>query len=168
MVLPCPTYAAIHSHAIAGGTVFAICTDESFAVNSAALKLGLVEVSLGMCFPGYISLVVSYALTKGNFAQHVLRGSSLTVQEAQKCGMITSVVEEPTKLIPTIIERASAIKNVSFPAFAETKRFLQLSQIQKAATPGFADDLDQRFSQVWFSEGTQSHLKAMVEKLKKK
>jgi len=164
---PFPTFTAANGHAIAGGTVFAICTDERVLIQG-PYRVGLVEVGIGMCFPGWISLVVRNALSRGgSFQKHVLQGNQLNPQEAVQCGMFDHAVESKEKLMPYVIERASTIKKHMFVPYRETKRFLQMPLFEESRKPGFADDLDKRFSEVWFSESTQNHLKGIVASLKK-
>jgi enoyl-CoA hydratase/carnithine racemase len=142
-------------------------TDDITMVNG-PFKLGLTEVSIGLCFPAYFGAVVSYAMTKGNFRQHVQRGATLTPAEASACGMIDALVESPEHLIPCVMQRATAIKRWSLPAYRETKHFLQLPVITELNQPGYAEELDNRFRDVWRSEGTQGYLRASVERLQKK
>jgi enoyl-CoA hydratase/carnithine racemase len=163
---PYPTFSAIHGHAIAGGTVFALSTDERIAVDG-PYKCGLIEVAIGMCFPGYIGLVVKNALQKGNFYGDVLRGTTFTPAEAVRVGMFDFVVDSQEKLLPFTIERASAIKKHSLAPYREAKRFLQLPITQMAATPGFIEDLDKRFRNIWFSPSSQAFLKERAAQIKK-
>lgn len=164
---PFPTFTAAHGHVIAGGTVFAIATDERVLVQG-PWRAGLVEVSIGMCFPGWIGLVVRNAIQRGgNFQRHILQGTQLNPQEAVQCGMFDHAVETKEQLLPFVIDRASKIKKHMFVPYRETKRFLQLPLVQESEKPGFADDLDKRFADVWFSEQTQTYLKGVVASLKK-
>ena len=71
--LPGPVVAAITGHAIAGGTLLAMCADTR-VVAKGAVKLGLTEVQIGIALPTFVMEIASATVAPPHLLPVVLHG----------------------------------------------------------------------------------------------
>ena len=100
---PAPTVAWVNGHAIAGGTVLALCCDYRIGTRNPKSRLGLNEVAIGLRFPPMVLAIVRAQLAQPH-TDTILLGAELHgSQEAQRLGILHELADDADGL-----ERARA------------------------------------------------------------
>src|SRR5436309_4960924 len=154
--------AAINGHCLGGGLEIALCCDFRIAAEG-TYKIGLPEVTLGLLpgtggtqrLPRLIGRQTALAL--------MLRGTTLSPQEAKDAGSVDELVPA-AELLDRTLERARAY--ASGPTFA-------IGRIKKAAVQGFGLRLDEGLAlerklliELFKSADAKEGVTAFVEKRK--
>ncbi len=88
---PAPTVAWVNGHAIAGGSVVALCCDYRVGTDNPKVKLGLNETALGVTFPPLIFRIVAHRLGP-RLAPEVMLGAGLFgPDEALRLGILSAI-----------------------------------------------------------------------------
>ena len=101
-----PVIAAVRGFAFGGGTEIALMCDIIIADTTA--RFGLPEVSLGVIPGAGGPARLTRAVGKAKSMYYILTGATISAEEAERIGMITSVVEEGRQL-ETAIDIATTI-----------------------------------------------------------
>ena len=92
--LPMPTIAAIHGPCLGGGLEFALACNHRIALDSAATRLGLPEVQLGL-IPGWGGTQrLPKLIGLPDALPMILLGTKLTAAKAAKVGLVDLAVDE--------------------------------------------------------------------------
>lgn len=159
-----PIVAAITGHAPAGGAVISIFCDRRVMADG-DFKIGLNEVRVGLSLPQVIHTAAVRVVGAREAERLAVAGLLVTAEEAHRIGLVDELVP-----VEQVVERALEICRdlLALPprAMAITRALcrrdlVELFDAQQEAT--FA-----RFIDDWFSEETQSALRALVERLKKR
>jgi enoyl-CoA hydratase/carnithine racemase len=89
---PGPLVAWINGHAIAGGCIVALACEHRLATQSAAARIGLNEVPLGLRFPPKTWRVVRHRLPAHALERVVLEGGLYAPQTALRLGLVDEIV----------------------------------------------------------------------------
>jgi enoyl-CoA hydratase len=131
--LPCPVIAAVTGHAIAGGLVFALCSD--YRVASDAGRYGLTEVKVAVPYPAAAIAVVRAELSP-NAARKLVLGNRLTdAEECLRLGVFDEVLPAEGVAVRAL-ELAAELAALPAAVYAQTKLELRgatLSQMRVAA-----------------------------------
>jgi len=88
---PAPTVAWVNGHAIAGGSVIALCCDHRVGADNPKMKLGLNETALGVTFPPIVFRIVRHRLGE-RLAPEVMLGAGLFgPEEAHRLGILDAL-----------------------------------------------------------------------------
>ncbi len=120
---PRPVVAAVTGHAVAGGTILAMCADHAVAARG-DFRWGLVETTIGFAMPQWI-----LAIARGNVASHrlddlILPGQMVGPDEAVEVGY-ADVVADPDAVTATAQARAAELAKLPLATYAATKRRLR-------------------------------------------
>jgi enoyl-CoA hydratase len=119
---PAPTVACVNGHAIAGGSVIALCCDWRVAVPNPRVKIGLNEVALGLRFPPRI-LEICKRRIPWRYQEEVLLGARLYAPaEAQRVGLVDEFADNAESAARRYLE---ALASHPPEAYAATKRDLR-------------------------------------------
>jgi enoyl-CoA hydratase len=119
---PAPTVAHVNGHAIAGGSVIALCCDWRVADSNPKTKIGLNEVALGLRFPPRI-LEICRRRIPWRYQEQVLLGAKLYAPaEALRVGLIDEIADDAGPRARAHLEALSAHPA---EAYAATKRDLR-------------------------------------------
>ncbi|MFB6551114.1 enoyl-CoA hydratase/isomerase family protein [Streptomyces sp. NPDC056405] len=119
--LPQPAVAAVNGYALGGGFELALCCD--FVVASTAARFGLPEVKLGLLPGGGGTVRLTRLIGAPRAKELVLTGRRMDGAEAERMGLVTSVVE-PAELMPTALALAEGIADQAPLAVREGKRLV--------------------------------------------
>eukprot|EP00026_Physarum_polycephalum_P013196 Phypoly_transcript_13573.p1 GENE.Phypoly_transcript_13573~~Phypoly_transcript_13573.p1 ORF type:complete len:296 (+),score=49.42 Phypoly_transcript_13573:92-979(+) len=124
--LPVPVISAINGPAIGAGLCLALATD--VRITSATNKLGVTFVSLGL-HPGMGATHFLPALIGNqNASRLLLTGEVISGTEAEKIGLVASVVEKDENVLPAALTLARKIARQSSVAVRSTVRSLRSAQ----------------------------------------
>lgn len=117
-----PTIAAVNGWALGGGTELLLCTDLRIAARSA--MLGLPEITLGL-FPGAGgSQRLLRQVSPCKARELMFLGERITAQEAERIGLINSVVDDGT-VVDAALEMAMKLASKSPMTLRLLKRTLR-------------------------------------------
>jgi enoyl-CoA hydratase len=154
---PAPVVAAVNGHAIAGGCVFAMCSD--LRLMSAG-TIGLTELAVGVPFPVAALEICRFAMGT-SVTRAALQAKTIDAESALARGWVDKVVPNDD-LIGQAVGIARELAQYSPAVYAATKR--QLHWPARAAIDA-AEDVDARVRAGWMTEQTRSRIAAFVEAL---
>lgn len=158
--LPIPTCCAISGHVIAGGYILGLTCDNRIAAAGKA-RLGLNEVNLGVPVPYPADLMLRQIVGDRVANTMMFGGELISVAEAQKNGLVDTVIEEEH------VEK-TALANVAKLA-GLPQAALSVMKAARTETIGHAYEKYNRarielFLDCWFSETGQKLLRAAAKK----
>ena len=161
---PVPIVAAITGHAPAGGTVLTLFCDWRIAAEG-NWKIGLNEVQVGLQLPPVIYLALTRLVGSHQAERLAVRGLLLTPAEAVAAGLVDdSVVVE--QVVPSAITWCQEMLSLPRTSMAITRQ-----QARADLVALFERDLNRELDMVianWCDQETQSVLRVVAERLKKK
>ena len=120
---PRPVVAAATGHAIAGGTILAMCCDHAVAARG-PFKWGLTETTIGFPMPSWIIAIARGNVRADRLDDLVLPGALVTPDEAVDCGFADALAD-PADVLTAAVTRAQALAQLPRGAYAATKRQLR-------------------------------------------
>ena len=163
-VSPIPIVAAITGHAPAGGTVLALFCDARILAQG-DFKMGLNEVQVGIPLPPVILAGLQRQVGPRLAEQLAVSGALVSPQEARALGMVDELAP-PEQVVERALAWCQRLLAVPGDAFLATRREARADLVAI-----FDRDLQQEMDYVttkWWSESTQSTLRALAERLGKK
>ncbi len=123
--LPQPVIAAVHGPCVGAGLALCLAADIRICSNTAtfgnaAIRLGLSGAEMGMSY--FLPRIVG----AGVAADWMLTGRTVTADEADRRGLVSTVVE-PAKLQDSALEIACALADHSPLSLLLTKRAIQVN-----------------------------------------
>lgn len=120
---PRPVVVAATGHAVAGGTILAMCADHAVAADG-PFKWGLTETSIGFVLPEW-----TIAIARGNVASHriddlLLPGAMVGPAEAVEVGF-ADVLAPADEVVAAALSRAHELAALPRETYATTKRLLR-------------------------------------------
>lgn len=137
---PRPVVVAATGHAIAGGTILAMCADHAVAADG-PFRWGLTETTIGFTMVEWI-----LAIARGNVAAHrlddlVLPGAAVDPMEAVAVGFADALAP-PGEVLETATARARELAALPRRTYAATKQRLRGRAARDARAGMRADVLD--------------------------
>lgn len=111
--LPIPTVAAISGHAIAGGTILALCADYRL-IGPGRNFMGLNEVNIGLPVPYLADLMLRQVVGDRVATSLCYRGEMVPPDEARKSGLVDDICPDETiekrafEIVSTLAEKSRA------------------------------------------------------------
>ncbi|MEX0894071.1 MAG: enoyl-CoA hydratase/isomerase family protein [Gemmatimonadota bacterium] len=121
--LRCPVVAAVNGHAVAGGLVLALATDERLCTSDAC-QLGLAEGRVGVGYPVAAMEVCRAELGPAAARRLILRGQDVTPEEALALGIVDGL-HPPDHLLDAAVVRARELAAQPAANYARVKRHLR-------------------------------------------
>jgi enoyl-CoA hydratase/carnithine racemase len=161
---PIPIAAAITGHSPAGGAVLATYCDYRILAEG-DFRIGYNEVAVGIPMP--IAILRCVARLVGPRQAERLCGAGLLIspQEAHRIGLVDELVP-PDRVVERAIEWANGMIALPPNAMSRTRKAAR-EDLVRLMEEGLATERDLLVSN-WFSEETQTTLRAIVERMKKK
>ena len=156
-----PVVAAITGHSPAAGTVLVAFCDHRVMAEG-RFKIGMNEVQVGLSVPP----ILQYAMKRLTGARRgdalLIAGALISPSEALEVGLVDQVVSED-EVVATAISWAE--KTIALPpaAMRETRRLARADLVAQFAQLSGADY--DEMTDTWFSDETQTTMRALVERL---
>ena len=113
---PAPTVALVDGHAIAGGSILALCCDRIVAQNNPRARIGLNEVALGLRFPPRILNIIRYRIPSATLSEVVLHAGLHGPEEALRLGLVDSVSDSAEQDAKALLKKPSALPAEAYAA----------------------------------------------------
>ncbi len=156
-VLPKPTLAAIHGHAVAGGTVLTLTADRRVLAEGAIV--GLNELKVGVPLPFGVSMMLRDAVPESRLEEIALFGRNYRGVEALAAGLVHDVVPSDG-FEDACLERLAEMTSKDAAAFAVTKRYLRSATVERIRA--YDAQFIPEWLDCWFSDGTQRRVAEIV------
>jgi enoyl-CoA hydratase/carnithine racemase len=161
---PIPIAAAITGHSPAGGAVISMFCDVRFMADG-EFKIGLNEVQVGLPMPAAIYAALVRLVGAHRAERLAVGGMLLSPREAHRIGFVDELAPPDG-----VIAAAHAWCNrlLALPPLARTRtRTIARADLAALFTWTRGREVDGLLDD-WFSDETQSTMRALVERLKKK
>ena len=161
---PVPVVAAITGHSPAGGAVLSLYCDYRVMARG-NYRIGLNEVQVGLAVPETIQYALKRLVGPHRAERLMVAGAMLESEEALKVGFVDELADVDF-VVARALEWCRAHLALPHEALSETRRMArrdlheELYRAEKTAVDPFLDR--------WFSDESQSVLRALVAKLKTK
>ncbi|MGH8373493.1 MAG: enoyl-CoA hydratase/isomerase family protein, partial [Gammaproteobacteria bacterium] len=158
---PVPIIAAITGHSPAGGAVLAIFCDARIAAEG-KFKIGLNEVQVGLPVPSIIHAALERLVGAHQAERLCLHGLLIPPEEALRIGLVDQVIPF-AQLLPAALEWCRSLLALPAQAVTATRNIVRADLIAQfdALAARSHDDL----MNIWFSEETQTAMRALVAQL---
>ena len=158
--LPKPTVAAITGHAIAGGSILALCCDYRFIAKGHKL-MGLNEVKLGLPVP-YLPDRLLNALTGVCKAREIMEsGKFYPPNEALEMGLVDKILPIEN-VVKAAIEHADTLGSLPRVGYEMIKQN-RVEVIEEQVTVR-QDEKEKHFIESWYSDEARKCLKEAMTK----
>jgi len=160
---PKPVVAAIHGHALAGGSVLGVCAD--WRVVRRGALVGLNEVKVGVPLPFGVALIVRDAIPRTALSAVALLGRNFSDEAAVAAGLADELADAG-RVEAVARERLEEYVSKDPVSFSVTKRYLRSPVVERIRAANhllLAEWLD-----CWFSEGTRARVGAILAELTRK
>ena len=127
---PRPVVTAVGGHAVAGGTVLAMCADHAVAA-AGDYRWGLIETTLGVPLPGWVITIARGNVRADRLDGLLLPGRSVDPPQAVEAGFADELVA-PAEVLGRAQQVAVQLAELDRPTYAETKRRLRGAQADAA------------------------------------
>lgn len=118
---PGPTVAFVNGHAVAGGSVVALCCDRIVCAENPKSKIGLNEVALGLRFPPVTLAMIRSRIAPPHLNEVILGARLHDPAGAERLGL----VDERAADISVARERLAQLAAHPAPGYGVTKRDLR-------------------------------------------
>jgi enoyl-CoA hydratase/carnithine racemase len=157
---PKPTVAAIKGHAIAGGTILALCCDYRFIAEGHKL-MGLNEIKLGVPVPYLADLILGQVVGSRSAREIVESGDLYPPDQLANFGLVDEVVLL-NHVLPKAIEKASSLGDHLQDAYALVKNNRVETIVQLFNQ--HSKEKEKQFINSWYSPAARERLKTAMEK----
>jgi Delta3-Delta2-enoyl-CoA isomerase len=156
-----PIVAAITGHSPAGGAVIALYCDLRVMADG-DFKIGLTEVLVGIPLPPVILGVLRRVVGDRQAERLAVSGALVPASEALRLGLVDEIAP-PDQVVPRAVEHCQRLLALPPRAMAETRRVARAGLVRLFDEAG-EEEVELVLGH-WFSDETQSTLRAVVEKM---
>jgi len=155
-----PTVAAITGHAIAGGTILALCCDYRFIADGRKL-MGLNEVKLGVPVP-YLANCILHSLVGTRHAREIREGGEfLSPEESLEVGLVDQILPQE-HVVDAAIEKAQFLGSMPSLAFGLIKQ--NRTKGIEAQISEHGEEKSKSFIECWYSNEARQLLREAMHK----
>jgi enoyl-CoA hydratase/carnithine racemase len=158
---PVPIAAAITGHSPAGGAVLALFCDYRVMAEG-RFKIGLNEVQVGLYLPPTLFFALERLVGTRQAEKLAVTGELVDAATALRLGLVDETAA-PEAVEERALAWCSRLQDLPPHALAGAREVTRRSLVQ-AVDQGFEEDLQRLLGQ-WFSDSTQSALRALVASL---
>jgi enoyl-CoA hydratase/carnithine racemase len=152
-----PVVAWVNGHAIAGGSVLALCCDHAVASDDAALRIGLNETALGLPFPPKVLAMVRATVPSHALDRVVLGAELHAPREALALGLVDEVSSDARAVA---VARLATLSAHPPSIYAYTKNILRGSALR--LPPGAQSAFEADVEPLWTSPETKARIQARL------
>jgi enoyl-CoA hydratase len=157
---PAPVVAAVNGHAIAGGCILA-CSCDRRLMTTAAARIGLPELKVGVPFPPLVVEIIRSAVPPPYFTELLYVGRTYDPAEALARGVVDELAPHD-ELEDRARRAASELAAVPAASFRLTKRAIRLPYLERARQTMAAER--GALLAAWSAADTHTAIKAYLEK----
>ena len=154
---PGPTVAYVNGHAIAGGTVLALCCDFRVAADDPEILIGLNEVALGVPFPPAVLKLVGHRVPRRHLEEVVLGAALFPPTEACMLGLVDEVAADGA---------VAALRHLDGLARQPATAYAAAKQGLRAGVLAVSAEERRRFEEedlpIWTSEPLRERIRAYL------
>ncbi|HWM94447.1 MAG TPA: enoyl-CoA hydratase/isomerase family protein [Thermoanaerobaculia bacterium] len=161
---PIPIAAAITGHSPAGGAVLATYCDYRIQAEG-EFRIGFNEVQVGIPMPPAILRCIARQVGPRQAERLCGAGVLILPEEARRIGLVDELVP-PDRVVERAIEWANGMLALPPVAMAQTRKAVR-ADLVRLMEEGLATEGDLLLDN-WFSEESQTTLRAVVERMKRK
>lgn len=161
---PIPIAAAITGHSPAGGAVLAMYCDYRIMAEG-EFRIGFNEVQVGIPMPPALLRCVSWLVGPRQAERLCAAGLLILPGEAQRIGLVDELAP-PDRVVERAIEWANGMLALPPDAMTQTRQAAR-ADLVRLMEEGLAKE-NQLLVDNWFSDETQTTLRVIVERMKKK
>ncbi len=161
--LPKPLVAGVSGHAIAGGCILALTADWRLLARGA--QIGLNEVKVGVPLPWSVAVLLKASLPPQALSRVALLGRNLADEEALASGLADELAASDGFHAAALarLEEFAEKDPASFAGIKGSLREATLASMRAEESARLGAWLDS-----WFSEATQTRIRAIVASVTKK
>ena len=157
---PKPTVVTMKGHAIAGGTILALCCDYRYIAEGHKL-MGLNEIKLGVPVP-YLADLILQQIIGSRFARQVVESGDLyPPEELARLGLVDDVLPLD-QVLSAAIEKAISLGDHPQEAYAMIKSHRVEPVAQQYKEHRMLKE--KQFVHCWYSPAARKRLKAAIDK----
>jgi Delta3-Delta2-enoyl-CoA isomerase len=160
---PIPIAAAITGHAPAGGTVLPLFCDRRIMAQG-DWKIGVNEVQVGIPLPPVIVLALKRQVGTRHAESLAVSGILIASAEAVRIGLVDELTE-PENVVQRAVEWCNGLLALPHRAMSLTREKARADLV--ALFEGVEAEIEEMIES-WWSEETQTTLRAVAERLTKK
>ncbi len=116
---PKPLVAAVNGHAIAGGAIIMLASDQRILARGTA-RIGLTEVLVGVVFPAWPLEIARFATPPEHFQTLIMTGRTWQPDDALARGLVDELVE-PARLLDRACDIGEEMSLIPAETYRETK-----------------------------------------------
>jgi enoyl-CoA hydratase/carnithine racemase len=162
---PVPVVFAMTGHAPAGGIVLAVFGDYRIMPRG-DYKTGFNEVQVGLVVPPPVHLALLRLIGAHRAERILVAGEMMNAQRALDIGLVDELADDPASVVQRAIGWCGRLLALPRPAMLHT-RAMARADLRRIFDNSSEFGVE-RFVEGWFSEATQSTLRALVARLGKK
>lgn len=162
---PLPTVFALTGHAPAGGIVMAVFGDYRIMPRG-AFKTGMNEVQVGLVVPPPVQQALVRLIGPHRAERILVAGEIMDGQRALDIGLVDELADDPAAVVRRAVDWCEKLLSLPRQAMLRT-RSMSRSEFQRIFENNNEYGVE-RFVETWFSESSQTTLRALVERLGKK
>jgi Delta3-Delta2-enoyl-CoA isomerase len=158
---PAPVVAAITGHSPAGGAVLSMFCDYR-VMTEGNFRIGLNEVAVGIPLPEALLRACVRIVGPRQAERLSVTAAMIHPEEALRIGFVDEMAP-PDHVVPRAVEWCQGLLALPPVAMAETRQRAR-ADLVRLIEEGLARELE-TLVEMWFSDETQSTLRAVVERL---
>lgn len=158
---PIPVAAAITGHSPAGGAVLSLFCDYR-VMTEGNFRIGLNEVAVGIPLPEAILRALIRVVGPRQGERLSVTGAMIHPEEALRIGLIDEMAP-PDHVVPRAVEWCQGLLALPPAAMADTRQRARADLVH-IVEEGLTGEME-TLVDMWFSEETQSTLRAIVERM---
>jgi len=163
--MPVPTVFAMTGHAPAGGIVMAIFGDYRIMPRG-GFKTGMNEVQVGLAVPPPVHRALVRAVGPHLAERILVAGEMMVAEKALEIGLVDELADDPASVVARAIEWCEMHLALPQLALLTTRKMARADLHEYFEN---SNDLSvEMFVDLWFSDSTQSALKALLGRLAKR
>jgi enoyl-CoA hydratase len=156
---PKPVVAAVNGHAIAGGGIIVLASDQRLMARGRG-RIGLTEVLVGVQFPAWALEIARFATPPQHFSELICTGRTYKPEEALARGLVDELVDAEG-LLDRSIEVAEEMGAILPATFTATKLAVRRPLLEAARRESAHDA---KIIDYWCSAEVQAQIKKFVER----
>jgi enoyl-CoA hydratase/carnithine racemase len=158
---PAPVVALVNGHAIAGGSILALCADHGVVVNDPRVRVGLNEVALGVRFPPRVLHIARNRLPRTAHEAVLLGAGLFAPEQAVAYGLVDEVSADAPKAARARLEQLAAHPR---DAYAATKRALRGATPAEMASDDALDAWMRECAPIWAGDAVKQRVLAVLKR----